>query len=685
MYGLDCLGAVTPSQHSKDRAIASGKRAIAAGQKIARTAPSLAAKIVQAGQKAVSAGSPKKQVSKPTPAPTQTAPQPATRPRAPSGTPQRQVQAPARKPPAVSRAMPAKRSRIGDDAAETGEEFVDEQATDAYSQLADAACKVADFMARVQDLVTQLPPGLPLTQNGLGTISQLENWFVAPLEKALQGDQSAMAQAQPVNDVVQFILDQEGNANLPWPWGWISNAQAYLRVHPAVVQPAAQPATAPGTIPAAAATPAAGSPVARIVITPKSIALGTNAPQMFSAAVLNAAGQPVAPMAPVAWSASIGATIDQSGAFTAPTPGNYTVTATADGVSATALAVVQASMSPLNPSAGGGSYGGGGGYSGGGGGSYDGGGYGGAPDDGGGYADDGGQTPQEEYADDGGGSDEGEAPMDEVGAALAVLGRGGGGGRGHGGGRHGGGHHHHGGRGRGGGGWWGGPWAYGPSYYVDEPFDAAEPTVDDIAEAVAQKLAKQTGGRVAVGLDFLGAAAPDVADFNKRTWAQRKEQIKELQKRPRADMRALASQQIAKVQAHFSQVGWVTRHLPILSAKWDAVTQLLELAQAQLGYADAEPDEAKANTRYALALINSTDAAAALAEADGTSIADDLVDLMVLGMREEGRIAARLAKGAGEGASEVLGVPPWLLWTVGGLAVAAVGASAVAPLLIVRR
>jgi len=572
MRGLDFLGSVAPTQSSRNRAAASGQRALAVSQRIAKRAPQLAASIAKAGQKALAAGgkpvaaatvsappSPGIATAKPS-APTQESarPRPVTHRAAPQ--PQRRTP-----PPMARRVVPPKKgAHIGDD----GE---DGQVVDAYAQLADTAAAIGDFMAELQGLVEGLPPNSQLAQQGLGVISQLQNWFGNPLDAALQGDQQAVAKAPAIADVLQAILANRDDSNRPWPWNWVAAATAYLQVHPPVAQ--ADSGTAPaGTT----AQPQPGSPpvgtVARVNVLPRSAAVAVGVAQTFSAQVLDANGQAISPKNPVTWAVSgapaapampsaypaTGPSIDQGGSFIAQAPGNYAITATADGVTGSALAIVQASMQAPGamPSASGGGYGSGGGYSGGGGGDYGGGGYGGGdyadqggayPDDGGGYADQGaeqgedggqGQGDQEQYADDGGGqANEGQSQFEET---LSYLGGGRGGGHGHGG--HG--HHHHGGGGRGrrrGDGAWGGPWPWG--YDGIEIEDAVD--TDELAEAVARKLK----AHVVVGLDFLG----------KSELPTTKEQIIAARKLPVSELRRMALEQIGlagKMLSKASGVAW---------------------------------------------------------------------------------------------------------------------------------
>jgi hypothetical protein len=107
----------------------------------------------------------------------------------------------------------------------------------------------------------------------------------------------------------------------------------------------------------------------------------------------------------------------------------------------------------------------------------------------------------------------------EVGSGFDLLGAedwtggGGHGGGGHGGGGHGGhrhGGHGHGGRGRGGWGWGGGggPWYYDGAWYDDLDLLAENPTVDEIAEAVARKLKKTHVGYAAPETHWYTVATP---------------------------------------------------------------------------------------------------------------------------------------------------------------------------------
>lgn len=685
MQGLDFLGAVSPSRHAKDRAQASGKRAIVAAQKIAKRAPRLAAAIARAGQKAVAVSSAKSSPlarpagtpSAPTAGPLTEAQRPArsTRAAAPTGA------TPARRPVArtVARPMPAKRrsgAKVGADEDlfyDESDEAGAEQRADVYSRLADAATKVADFMARVQDLVAQLPANLPLAQNGLGVVSQLENWFLAPVDAALQGDQAAMTKAQAVDDVVQFILDQESNSNLPWPWAWISNAEAYLRVHGSVepVQEVEVPAP-PGASPAVPPPAPGGLPtgqVARLSIAPKSIAIALGVPQPFTVAALSPAGAAVTP-ASVTWSVSpAGGTIDQTGTFTATSPGRYVVSATADGVTATAVAFAQASMAAPVPSSGGpAGYGSPGSV-------YPSGGdvYSSGPADYG-YDEESAESSSDDemYAEDASEEEEEEFPEDEIGRGGGGRGGGGRGGGGRGGGGRGGrggrGHTHH----RGG-------HDLGPVFYTYPWVSSYAPEVDevvlidDLAEAVVDKLRRPS--EAAMGLDFMGEAPPDLSDFNRRTVAERKTRYQSLKDQPRAQLRAWAEQQATRIQSRYDGLSWIAKNTPILSRKYDGVCSLLEMARTQLKYGDAEPDEAKAKPHYILALLHGTDAAGELADAQGTRVTDDLVELMTTGTqivaKKASETAVELARKAGEGVAQGVGVPAWLLW--GGVVAAGAG------------
>lgn len=503
-YGLDILGAIAPSAR-KQKAAASGQRAIAAGQRLAKRAPRLAAAIVAAGQKALKASGAVSTAKLATTAPQKTAqPSPSTSPTQQASRPPAKAPVARQTAPVRPGAPPRRTTRMGEDV--PTDEGTDQQA-DIYSQLADAAAKVADFMAYFQGLVDQLPQNLPIVQNGLGVISQLQNWFAGPLEAALQGDQAALAKTPDINDVVQNLIDQQNNQDKRWPWDWAALAETYLKIHPPAAPPdagTAQPAD--GSAPAQPGTTPSGS-IAKVIVSPSSIIVPVGGSQAFKANTLDAKNKVIVSQSPVTWSASGGATVDPSGNFTGQAAGNYTITATVDGVSGTASAIVQSASAAPSPGGYGGG-GGGGGYGGSGGGGYDGG-------QGGGYADeqpqDEGEQPMyaesdqgagdEQYPREGGGSDEElDGAIDELGA-LMELGKGGGGGHG----GHHGGHHHHGGgrRFEGGGPWYYGPWWPTSGIEIDEPFD--EPTVDEFAEAVADKLAKKrVHHHVAVGLDSVG-------------------------------------------------------------------------------------------------------------------------------------------------------------------------------------
>ncbi len=544
-YGLDMLGAITVSP-KKEKAAAAGRRALAAAQKVAKRLPRLSKAISSAGQKALkvagssSAAAPspvkKADAAKPAPSPSQQqrAPQPQQkpmqgRPQGPALRPQSQpVKASAKAPPLPSRGGPAKRgTKLGE---EQADESTDQQA-DIYTQLADAAVGVVDFLAYFQGLLDRIPQNLPLYQKGIGTISQFENWFAAPIEAALQGDQAALAKAPDIYGLIEYFKEQgEATGEKRWPWDWASLAETYLKLHPGAEAPA-EPGVGPvadesGTAPSGAVV----SNVAKVVVSPTGMTVPIGGTQLFRVDTLDAKNKVVTSQSPITWFASGGATIDPSGNFSAQSAGTYTITASIDGVTGTATAIVQTAAaaspaaSPSAPYSGGGGDYGGGGYSGSdyadsgsqdaGGGEY-------ASYDGG-YAEpaepeyseqemyseaDQGQVFEEEYYPE----EDGElddpfygATVEELGA-IVELGKGGGGkgGGGKGGGKWGGHRHHHGGGGRrfeGGGPWYYGPWW--PSYGIEisEPFD--EPTVDDLAEVIAEKLAQKK--TAAVGLDCLG-------------------------------------------------------------------------------------------------------------------------------------------------------------------------------------
>lgn len=540
-YGLDILGAVTVSAR-KQKAATSGQRAVAAGQKLAKRAPRLAAAIIAAGQKALktagaSSAPPTPAVAKTPPAATESLKkQPASaappqrtqqegQQRKAQGQQRTQAQAyfhhqaqPQKTPP---KGGPKRGARVGEDVAT--DEATDEQA-DIYAQLAVAAESVAGFVGYFQSLLDQLPPNTPLAQRGIGTMSQFENWFGVPLEAALQGDKAALAKVPDINGVLDFFKEQgEAPGDKRWPWDWASLAETYLKVHPPAVSPtdAGTASAADGSAPTQPS--ATTSNISKVVISPSSIIVPVGGTQAFKVTLLDAKNKPVSSQSPITWAASGGATIDPSGNFSGQTAGNYTITATVDGISGTASAIVQSGTTTPSPSGYGG--GGGGGYSG----SYGGGSDNGGQDDGGGYADEGNyasepaqqeegeqemypENADEQYADEGGQEEADlDSQIDELGA-LIEIGKGGGG---HGGGHHGGGHHHHhGGGGRrldGGGPWYYGPWWPTSGVEIDEPFD--DPTVDDLAEAVADKLAKKKAHH-SVGLDCLGAISDDSADYD---------------------------------------------------------------------------------------------------------------------------------------------------------------------------
>lgn len=204
------------------------------------------------------------------------------------------------------------------------------------------------------------------------------------------------------------------------------------------------------------------------------------------------------------------------------------------------------------------------------------------------------------------------------------------------------------------------PWVSTYAAEVDDPL-----LVDDLAEAVADKLRRDN--HAAVGLDFLGDAPPDLSDFNRRTVAERKARYQSLKDQPRAQLRSWAEQQAQRIQSRYDGLSWIAKNTPILSRKYDGVCSLLEMARTQLKYGDAEADDGKAKPHYVLALLHGTDAAGELAEAQGTRVTDDLVEMMTTGTqvvaKKAAETAVELARKAGEGVAQGVGVPSWLLWS----------------------
>jgi hypothetical protein len=450
---LDFLGALTPTEAKKERAAAAGKRAVAAGQKLAKRAPRLAAAIVAAGQKALKAGGAKPATPSPVAAPAPVKAQPAPSPAAPSASglapqPQRRA-APASSarrvptPPARNLA-PAKRrmTKVGEDGAS------DEQQADIYAQLSDAATSVAEFVGYFQGLLEQIPSNLPLHQNGLGTISQFENWFGKPLEAALQGDQAALAKVPDVNGLLEYFKGQGEATEKRWPWDWASLAETYLKLHPPA-EPTEEPAPAPTREPAPAPTPAA-EPVPAPVPVPQSPA----APVPSSPAP-----------APAPSYGDYGGGYGGGYAEPAYEPA-YEEEAGQDMGDGQIPAYYQEPHEEEYAEA----------------------------QESGGYADEGEYYGEEEY----------EEPMDEIGELEALLGHNGAGGKG--GGK---GHHHGGHRPRGGGGgpfYWGYP--YWPTTGIEIDDQLTESDLDDIADEladrVAQKVSEKTKPVRVMGLDLLG-------------------------------------------------------------------------------------------------------------------------------------------------------------------------------------
>lgn len=536
MHGFDLLGVVPLGQHLREKALASGQRALSAGQRIAKASPKLSAAVMAAGQKALAAGKrkpgAKAPAAGPNPAPgDQATPSKSASP-ALAPPPARNVLAakrPIQSPPdpkaaarPTGRPMPAKalpgKTHLGEDEtvdllADT-DEAAQDQAADLYSQLADAATQAADFVALLQGLKSQLPPELPIAQEGQGKVDTFSIWFVNPIEKSLTGELKATPDfIAAVLDLLKFTLDQKTDPPQNSVWTWVNKARAYLKAHPPIVP-------------------------AVVTVSPAEAVLKPGTKQALTVAVTGSTGQPYTPSS-LAWTVSSGGTVDPAGTFSAAAAGVYTVTATADGVPGTATMMVQASQdaaapttaptttapapaAPALPAPGvatapasytpsampsstpyEGSYPSG----------FDA--YAIETDP---YASDYGtsQPPYQEPEEEPMASDyENESEMNP-GDESDLLGRGGGG-RGGGGGGHGG-HHHHGGRRRGGG--WG-PYFYPTGYYPDvielmddTPIDIdPDAVVEEVADAIADRLAgKKTKRRhknkeqktEVGGLDFFG-------------------------------------------------------------------------------------------------------------------------------------------------------------------------------------
>ena len=314
--------------------------------------PRLAAAVAKAGQKALAAaGAAAPAAKSKAPAPAQ-APSPQKAAAAPKQAPAPARGAAAPRAQATSSKRPApSRTRVGEET---------DASADVYASLADAATQAADFVTRFQDLIAQLPPSVPLVAQGQKILSDFELLFGAPLEKGLSGEAAVGPATQGLIGSLQYLLDLQNESPPVGPWVWFARASAYVKLHPPAPT---DPATAPGDPNA----PPVGI-VAKVVVSPATLTVTPGMPQAFSASLMDSAGNPVSPKAPLTWSVlpTGPATIDKDGNLTAQVQGALTVTATADGVSGTAAANSVAGQ-PLPPGGGGGGGGGDGGSSGGGG------------------------------------------------------------------------------------------------------------------------------------------------------------------------------------------------------------------------------------------------------------------------------------------------------------------------------
>lgn len=687
MDGLSLLGAISVEQYKSERATAAGQRAIAAGQRIMRRAPRLAASVMRAGQKALNARvtpirpqdmtkAAQKPVVKTAPLPqvqskaalrpqvTRTAPMgPGMQTRASVSAMNRAAgrstlsmppvpqMAPVARAPMQTRASlsvankapAAMRTRLGEDPPppSTGE-------VDQWANLAEASERGANFVLEIQETMDLLQEGSPLHARGQSLINQYELLFGGPINKAIESGNAA-PYIPGLVEAMDSILRQR-NDTPPWPggvWDWMIKAQRYAE---------SNPLTDDGGMP-----------------------LDTNLEQPPPAETPPQTETPPPPPPP------------------SPPPSG------GDGGSGGGASPPPSSESPPAPEGGEEQYEGEG---------YDGSGiYPGYYDpyavDEYEYGDEGEpyvpsddpssvmNLPEYLYAEaedyDGYEGDDYEGFFDEYADAdgvdlIGARGGGGGGGRGRGGG--GGRHHHHHHRGRRG--FWPGymPIAYYevPAYEVpayDVVDDGNTIDVEELAEAVAQRLAVASS-EDAVGLDMLGAASPDLEGYNKRTLAERRALIQGLQGRARSELRGWAKQQIDRVKVHYDDIGWFTKNLPVLSAKWGATKEALGTAQRQFDSAESEMNDAEAKRLYVLALLAGTDAAARLAEAAETSVSDDLIEITVSGAKTE---AVVLAKGVREGAKAlaalpgqaveaVTGVPTWVFWGGGILLLTSFGFAA---------
>lgn len=673
MDGLSLLGAISVEQYKSERATAAGKRAIAAGQRIMRRAPRLAASVMRAGQKALNVRvtpmrpqdmakavqkpvvktAPLSQVQSKTairPQVTRTAPMgPGMQTRASvsamnrtagrsalSAPPAPQMAPVARQPmqtraslSAANKAPSAMRTRLGEDPPpqSNGE-------GDQWTSLAEASERGANFVLEIQETMDLLQEGSPLHARGQSLINQYELLFGGPIAKAIESGNAA-PYIPGLVEAMDSILRQRSDTP-PWPggvWDWMSKAQKYAESNPLTDAPVdTNPEQPPAAEPPPAETPPPSAP-------PQSPP--PNSPPPSSEA-------PPAPSGGGEEEQYEDEGYDGSGIY----PGYYDPYAeyADEGESyvssddpSSVMNMPEYLYAEVEDNYGEG---------------HD---YEGFFDE---YADD----SAEEYADA---------------ESLDLIGARGGGGRGRGGG--GGGRHHHHHRGRRG--FWPG---YMPIAYYEVPtydvpaYDVLDDTIDveELAEAVAQRLAASSDD--AVGLDMLGAASPDLEGYNKRTLAERRALIQGLTTRSVPELRGWAKQQFAKVQENYDGIGWISKNLPVVSAKWDATKEALDTAKRQIEGAEIEMNEAEAKRLYVLALLAGTDAAGRLAEAADTSVAENLIEIVLTGAKVE---AAAIAKGAREISKAavavpghvfegVTGMPSWVFWGGGILLLAGFGFAA---------
>lgn len=551
------------------------------------------------------------------------------------------------------------------------------------------------------------PPGSPVqfvmqyvdAQGQPKTPASAPQWSVYPAEGAVI-DANGLFTASKTGDYdVSVTVD-----------GYVAHA-------PVVVDAAATPVD--NTATTTSSTPTTG--VAEVVVSPIEITVARGLSQKFSAQPLGADGKPITAKGAPSWTVSpAGATIDQTGGFVSQKGGEFTITATVDGVQGTAKAIVQSSEGA--PAGGGGGGGGGGGTTDDGFGSgFDA--YGAeqeaeqpAPEEGGYYTEEQSQEGADPFADspfpllaslaarrsdndfseeenegegefegetdyfaenERGGEEEGDDPFANedftaqmfdasyVGRGEVGGGHGGGGHGGHGG--HGGGHHghgHHGGR-RGGG--YLGPVYYGP-WYADglELLDAPEVTeedFDELARIVARKLRKE---RAIIG-SFIGGY--DIQ--------QTQRQMDSLKQVTVAISRALVKNGLRVVSETIALAkgGMLQRSLPAAAAlekvkghlDWHA-NELNKLGDPTAMYASG--NDLKKWVVQAFIEANAVEEGRGRQEQIWnemwTEVGQELAKLPA-------KITQAIAKLPGQAFEAVTGVPMWVFYIGGGLALCLLG------------